>query len=115
MFESKPIKRGGKIPFRQPKYSLKLLQQHKEHIFPEQQQLHNSFHFSQPLHLKETKQHGPSTSDEERKRRLDEAIPQNIERNRGNDQYAEDAKRYEENSRRNQYDNHGDGGNDFNS
>ena len=45
VFELKPIKRGGKIPFRQPKYSLKLLQQHKEHIFLEQQQLHNSFHF----------------------------------------------------------------------
>jgi len=27
VFESKPIKRGSKIPFRQPKYSLEILQQ----------------------------------------------------------------------------------------
>ena len=28
VFESKPIKKGGKIPFRQPKKSLKFLKQH---------------------------------------------------------------------------------------
>ena len=28
VFESKPIKRGGKIPFRQPKKSLEFLKQH---------------------------------------------------------------------------------------
>ena len=85
MFESKPIKRGSKIPFQQPKYSLELLQQHRKHVFPEQQQLHNSSHLPQPLYLKEIKQHRPGTSNKERKRRLDETIPQDVERNRGND------------------------------
>ena len=32
VFKLKPIKRRGKIPFQQPKHSLKLLQQ--KHVFP---------------------------------------------------------------------------------
>jgi len=115
VFESKPIKRGGRILFRQPKYSLKLLQQYRKHIFLEQQQLHNSFRLFQPLYLKEIKQHRPGTSNEEKERRLDETIPQDAERNRGNDQCTEDGKEFKENSRRNQYDNHRDGRNDSDS
>ena len=80
VFESKPIRRGGKIPFQQPKYSLELLQQHRTHVFPEQQQLHNSSCFPQPLYLKKIKQHGPGTSNEERERRLGKTVPQNTER-----------------------------------
>ena len=115
MFELKPIKRGSKIPFRQPKYSFKLLQQHRKHAFPEQQQLHNSSRLPQPLYLKEIKQHRPGTSNEERERRLDKAIPQDVERNRGNDRCAENDKGFKENGRRNQYDDHRNGGNDSDS
>ena len=85
VFKSKPIKRGDKIPFQQPKHSLKLLQQ--KHVFPkcQQQQLHHCSHLPQSLYFNETKQHRPSTSNEEGERRLDETILQDIERNRGDD------------------------------
>ena len=115
MFKLKPIKRGGKIPFRQLKYSLELLKQHRKHVFPEQQQLHNSFHLPQPLYLKKIKQHGLGTSNKERERRLDKTISQDIERNRGNDRCAEDGKEFKENSRRNQYNDYRDGRNDSDS
>ena len=59
-----------------------------------------------------TKQHGSSTNYEERKRRLVKTIPQDIERNRGDDSCAEDGKGFKENNRRNQYDDHRDRGND---
>ena len=106
VFELKPIKRGGKILFRQPKYSLELLQQHRTHVFPEQQQLHNSSHLPQPLYLKKIKQYRPGTINEERERRLDKTIPQDIERDISDDQCAEDGKEFKENGRRNQYDDH---------
>ena len=59
-----------------------------------------------------TKQHGSSTNHEERKRRLVEIIPQDVERNRGNDWCVEDGKEFKENSRRNQYNDYKDRGND---
>ena len=83
----------------------------KNNVFPsiqQQQQLHNGTCFSQPLYLKKIKQYGPSSSNEEGERRLDEAIPQDVKRDQSNDRCSEDVKRYEENSRRNEYDSHGD-------
>ena len=115
MFKSKPIKREGKISFWQPKYSLELLQ--KKHVFPkqQQQQLHHCSCLPQSLYFKETKQHGPSTSNEERKRRLNKTIPQDVKRNRGDNQHTNNGERFEENSRRNEYDSHRDEEDNFNS
>ena len=93
------------------KQSLELLQQaYNEHVFStfQQQQLHNSSHFRQPLHLKKIKQHGSSTGNEEGERRMVKIIPQDIEGNRGNNQCPGDSKRYEENSERNEYDDYRD-------
>ena len=46
-----------------------------------------------------------------RERRLDKTIPQDVERNRGDDQCAENGEGFKENSGRNQYNDHRDGGN----
>jgi len=80
-FETNPIKRGGKIPLRQLK---KLFETRaiSEDVFQQQQQqqLRYGTHFSQSLHFQENQQHGLGTSHEKRKRRLDEVIPQDVER-----------------------------------
>ena len=75
VFESKPIKRGGKIPSQQLKKSLKF-QSTSTNVFPnyKQQHLYHGTYFPQPIHLMKTQQHGPSTSDEERTRELDKVV-----------------------------------------
>ena len=67
-------------------------------VFPklQQQQLCYCSYFPKPLYLQKIKQHGPSLSHEERIRRLDKNIPQDIEINWDNDWYAEDNKEYKE-------------------
>jgi len=72
-------KEGGKIPLRQLKKLFEILAI-SEDVFQQQLLLRYSTHFSQSLHFQENQQHGSSTSHEKRKRRLDEVIPQDIER-----------------------------------
>jgi len=75
-----PIKRRDKIPLRQLKKLFEILAISEDVFQQQQQQLCYSTHFSQSLHFQENQQHGSSTSHEKRKRRLDEVIPQDIER-----------------------------------
>jgi len=63
MFESKPIKRGGKIPF---------------------QHFHHSTHIPKPICIQEVEQHESSSSYEEREGRLGEDISQDAEGVGGN-------------------------------
>ena len=100
-FKMNPIKRGGKIPLRQLKKSLKILAI-SENVF-QQQQLRYSTYFSQPLHFQENQQHESSTSYEKRKRRLDEVIPQDTERVGDNDRRTEDGERHKETGRRSKH------------
>ena len=88
MFKSKPIKRGGKSPFQQLKKitrTLKALIQANVFSNLQQQQLRYGTHLSKSIHLQETKQYGPGSSHEKKKRRLVETIPQNIKGNRDDD------------------------------
>jgi len=96
VFETNPIKKGGKIPLRQLKKLLKILAI-SENVF--QQQLHYSTHFSQSLYFQENQQHGLSTSYEKRKRRLDEVIPQDAERVGDDDQHTKNGEGYKETGR----------------
>jgi len=48
-------------------------------------------------------------------RQLDQIIPQDVKRVRSNDRCAEASMRHDKDSWRSQYDNHRDGGNDFES
>ena len=93
VFELKPIKRGIKILFWQLKA---FIWTHKTNTFSifHQQQLHYCSHFSKPIHFQKTKQHGPDSSHEERKRRLDEIISQDIKGAGDNDQCTENDKGY---------------------
>ena len=100
-FKTNPIKRGGKIPLRQLKKSLKILAI-SENVF-QQQQLCYSTHFSQSLHFQKNQQHGSSTSYEKRKRRLDEVIPQDAERVGDNDRCTEDGEGHKETGRRSKH------------
>ena len=87
VFESKPIKEGGKIPLGQHKKSLKFSKKlHKQYVFPKcKQQLYHGTHISEPIYIKKIKQYGSSSSYEKRKRGLEKNIPQDIERNGGDD------------------------------
>jgi len=87
-FESKPIKRGVKIPFQQLKeiiQTFKALIQENDFSNLQQQQLYYSICIPKSIHLQETKQYGPGSSHEERKRKLVETIPLDTEGNRDND------------------------------
>ena len=63
----------------------------------------NRTHLPKPLYFQKTKQHGLGSSHEERKRRLDETIPQDIEGTRNNDQCTEDGEGYQEVDRKGKY------------
>ena len=114
MFESKPIKRGDKIPLEQHKNSLKVYTTPETNVFSEKQ-LRYCTYFPKPLHLTKTQQHGLSPNNEKRTRRLVEIISQNIEGTRDNDKCAEDDQGYQEVGRRNTHYTNGDRRNNFNS
>jgi len=88
VFESKPIKRGGKIPLEQHKNSLEVYTTPETNVFSEKQLRYHTY-FPKPLHLTKTQQHGSSSNDEKRMRRLVEIISQNIEGARDDDRCAE--------------------------
>jgi len=73
-------------------------------VFPQQQQhFCYSTHLLQLLYFKKTKQYGPSPSNEERTRGLDEVVSQDSEGVRDNDRCTEDGEGYQETSRGSKY------------
>ena len=102
MFESKPIKRGVKIPFRQLKAFIWTRKTNNFSIF-HQQQLRYCSHFSKPIHFQKTKQYGPGLSHIERKRRLDNVISQDIKGPGDNDWCTENGKGYQEDGWKSKY------------
>jgi len=114
VFKSKPIKRGNKIPFQQPKAFTQIF---KTNIFStcKQQQLHHCSYFLKPIHLQKAKQHEPSSSHEEGKRRLDKVISQDIEGVGDNDRCTENGEGYQEVGRRSEHNDNRSGRIHFNS
>ena len=88
VFKSKHIKRGGKILFQHLKEITRTLKAPiQANVFSnlkQQQQLYGTC-IPKSIHFQETKQYRPDSNHEEGKRRLDETIPQDIERVRNND------------------------------
>ena len=98
VFESKPIKRRGKIPFQQFKAFNWTF---KANVFSNfQQRLYYCTWLPKPIHLQMIKQYGSSSNNEERMRGLNKNISQDAERDWNNDWCIEDDKAHEEVSRR---------------
>jgi len=103
VFELKPIKRGVKSHFNSTTQAF--TQTLKANVFPSFQQLCYHFYFPKPIHFQKTKQHGLGSSHEERKRRLDEVISQDIEGVGDNDRHTENGKGYQEDGGRSEHNN----------
>ena len=73
-------------------------------------QLLDCTHLSKPICIKETQQHGGSKNNEGRKEQLDKVVPQDVERIKSNDRWAETSEEHDEDSGRNKHNNNGDGG-----
>ena len=115
MFEAKPIKRGSKILVQKLKTFTQILKTNIFSTFQQLQQLHHCSYFPKPIYFQKTKQHGPGSSHEERKRRLDKVISQDIERVGDNDRHTENGEGYQEDGRKSKHNNNGGGRIHFNS
>ena len=89
-----------------------ITQTSKINVFPNhKQQLHDCSHFPKSIYHQKIKQYGWSPSIKEGIRCLDQTVLQDIKKDRGNDWCTETSVEYDEDGRRNQYNNYGDKGN----
>ena len=117
VFESKPIKRGGKIPLWQPKKSLKFQSNSTNNMFT-QNTNNNTYTMASASpnpYISRKLNNMDQAQVMKRERGLGKNVPQDIEGIGSNDWCSKDNKGYEEISRRNQYNSHRNGRDDSNS